>query len=222
MSTFRSWRRCVLTIAVALATSTARAEMITPDSIPNPPSAVGSAAGTIVDPSNIVANQYTGLGLNFNSFTAISHLNGNSVWVPVFTAGGGKGSIPPQTVGYGGIDAGFVSLGTSNPTIVSSFSVNIVGNQPLSMSVYGVNGVPINNITPVIQSLPGSQVWTFTGLGMSSFSVVPTTMNSSPFGISGVSVTTANTPEPSTLILAGLGALGLATRFGWRRVRRVA
>lgn len=37
-----------------------------------------------------------------------------------------------------------------------------------------------------------------------------------------VSQASAGTPEPSSLVLAGLGALGLAVRSGWRRSRRIA
>ena len=81
MSLVRIWRWSALAVAFALAASAARAEMITPNSIPNPPTAVGSADGTLVSTSNIVNTQYAGLGLNLSG--AITSLSGVSVWAPV-------------------------------------------------------------------------------------------------------------------------------------------
>jgi hypothetical protein len=82
MQVFRSWRWSALAVAFGLTTPAARAGMITPDSIPGPPSAVASDQGTPVYFSNVVTSQYKGLGLNFSSGAAITNLNGTSVWAP--------------------------------------------------------------------------------------------------------------------------------------------
>jgi hypothetical protein len=39
------------------------------------------------------------------------------------------------------------------------------------------------------------------------------------WGVAEVSFKLDHAPEPSSLVLAGLGALGLSARFGWRRTR---
>lgn len=227
-----------LTFVIGFAAPAARAEMITPDSIPNPPSAVGSANGTLVSMNNLVANQYVGLGLSFNyGGTAITSLNGIPVWAPVQASGNvidlpsppanyPWGNINYYTRWYGG---SLNSLVSGNPVTVSSLTVETLGHPMLS--VYGRNGLPLN-ITPVLQSRPGpngGQEWTFTGSGIWSFSalMVPPPVVSGmgnsfnpAWGIASVSFTmpAGQTPEPSSLVLAGLGALGVAARFGWRRV----
>jgi hypothetical protein len=230
MHRLRNWRWSALAVAFVSTAPVARAGMITPDSIPNPPSAVASANGTPVYPSNYVGLQYKGLGLNFAGGSAITQLNGVSVWTPV--------SPPPRMVGpssSGSIDyawsvaGSLVSPGSLNSMSVSSLSVEILGNRPISMSVYGLNGQRLN-ITPVIGSTAGVQDWKFTGAGISSFSVAadpsgvvhPATASNPAWGVAGTSFTPASAPEPSSLFLAGLGALGIATRLRWRRIRQLA
>src|SRR5262249_51474719 len=88
MPRLRSWPWSALAIAFGVVAPATRAEMITPDSIPHPPSAVGSAGGTPVYSSNLVTTQYAGLGLNFD-VAAITRLNGVSVWAPIGVAVGG-------------------------------------------------------------------------------------------------------------------------------------
>jgi hypothetical protein len=225
--------RCCFALGVAFvfAASAARAEWITPDSIPNPPATVASANGTPVSPGNLVNSQYSGLGLTFgNSWTAITNLNGVAVWAPVAVPfGSSSGNINYYTQWNG---AYLNTLTNRANMTVSSLTVETIGNPGFfSMHVYGRTGpyVPLN-ITPVVQSIPGTndeRLWTFTGAGIWSFSasVVPPPGYAhglpinAPWGVAAVSFAppAGDTPEPSTLVLAGLGALGLTARFGWRR-----
>lgn len=85
-------RWCGIALAVALAAPAVRADMITPDSIANPPPAVGSANGTLVYDNNIVNTQYASLGLEMTG-PAITGINGVSAWVPVGPTGGAPGEI---------------------------------------------------------------------------------------------------------------------------------
>ena len=239
--------RCWFALAVAfgLATSAARAEMITPNSIHNPPGAVGSANGTPVYASNLVNSQYMGLGLGFvNNWTAITSLNGVPVWAPVGAivnpdvriSGGPPVNFPVGAINYSSswYGASLNSFVTRNPITVSSLTVETVGNLGfLSLGVFGRNGLPLN-IVPVVQSVPGSngeEIWRFTGSGIYGIyaaippgTAVPAHETDSAWGVASVSFTppTGQTPEPSSLVLAGLGALGLAVRFGWRQLRMAA
>jgi hypothetical protein len=239
MHGFRSRRWSALTVLFIFASQAARAGMITPDSIPNPPSSVASAQGTPVYTNNFVIGQYSGLGLVFPRGSALTQLNGMSVWAPVSpppklagpsSSGSASGSI--GSIAYAWSLLGrFVLPGSLNPTAVSSLTVGTLGNPSLSMSVYGLNGQRLN-IIPVIGSIAGVHDWTFTGRGISSFfaTVVPPpgggahpgAITNPAWGVAGVSFTPVSGPEPSSLVLAGLGALGLVTRLGWRRSWRVA
>ncbi len=238
MHAFRNWRWNALAVAFGLTAPVAQAGMITPDSISNSPSAVASSNGTPVYRSSFVTSQYKGVGLNVTSGGAITNLNGVNVWVPTqmlgqpgsSSVGGPPGNYPVAQVNYNSIlSGGFVSPGSLNPTTLSSLTVETLGNPSLSMSVYGLNGQRLT-ITPSIGSSAGVQEWTFTGPGISSFSVAadtpgfghPATASNPAWGVAGVSFTPASAPEPSSLVLAGLGALGIATRLGWRRSRRIA
>src|SRR5262249_33467934 len=129
-------RPLALLMAFALLTADVRADLITPDSIPNPPAAVGSAHNApIPSTSNLVTTQYAGLGLNFNNrgllMTAITSLDGVRVWAPG-TAAAWPAFVKNPPVGiiaYSGQWAGasFVLPGTLKPTTVSSLTVEIVG-----------------------------------------------------------------------------------------------
>lgn len=222
MSAFRSWRWSAVAITFSVFASAAQAEMITPDSIPNPPSAVSSPNG-LVYANNVVNTQYTGLGLHFYD-VASTKLNGITAWVPVGVVAGTPAAVGAIDYAWAG-GGNFVSPGTMSQTTVSSLSINLIGlTDTPNMWVNGLNGQHLN-LVPVLQGTPGldgGQVWTFTGPGITSFGVLASGFQSGPWGVSAVSFTPATAPEPSTLVLAGLGVLGLASRLSCRRGRRIA
>jgi hypothetical protein len=223
-------RYCFALAAFVFAASATRAEWITPDSIPNPPAAVGSAGGTPVPSGNLVATQYSGLGLNF-TYAAITQLSGAAVWAPVDpqampasrVVGGPPGPFPPPQISYGPWMPGgnFVVPGTLKPTSVYTMTLEIVG-RPVMVDAWSLHGQALGSVGPDGIGPHGGNLYTLSGGGISSFDVFvpvmdPPDTNYPAWGIAAVSF--ANNPEPSSLVLAGLGALGLAARFGWRRSR---
>jgi hypothetical protein len=224
--------RSALAIAFGFAAPAAWAEMITPDSIPNPPGAVGSANGTSVYASNLVTIQYAGLGLNFSSGAAITTVNGVSVWAPtemlaqpdIRISGGPQPSFPAAQINYYGSWSGlsFVQPGTLTPTTAQSVSLEILG-WPVDVWVRYANG---SVVMPALTDIDGNQLTTFpVGPGITSVFMYEPPLDSSggaqpinpAWGVAYVSVTLAPTPEPSSLLLAALGALGLAACLGSRR-----
>ena len=233
MHSFENPGRIALLVSFLFAAGSARAEWITPNSIPNPPPAVGSANGTAIYASNKVVTQYITLGMDFvDSWTAITRLHGVSVWAPAFPSASpsiGLMGIPLVNSPIGAINyyskwgmlGNLDSLSTRNPITVSWLTVETIGDPKLS--VLGRSGHPLP-IAPVLQSDPGphgGEVWKFTGSGISSFYAIgpstdPQTGQTMPnpaWGIAEVSFAPNSSPEPSSLVLAALGALGLAGRF---------
>lgn len=219
---FAFWsRRSALAIALFFSVSAAQADMITPGSIANPPTPV-PLLGAPVLADNLVNTQYSGLGLRFYNPAAISQLNNTAVWVPI-------DHTPHPTTDYSadtGISLQFVRPGSLTPTYVSSVTLDMIGVSSGTPNI-GANSLygQYLDITPVLQSNPGpdgGQLWTFTGPGISSIGIGPSGSQSGAWGVSGIAFTPSPAPEPSSLVLAGLGTLGLAGRFGWRRTRWVA
>jgi hypothetical protein len=235
------WAALVAILTMAAET---RADMITPDSIAHPPGVVGWANGTSVYANNLVTSQYAGLGLNFTARAAITSLNGVNVWAPTepllqplirTVPGGPPPPFPVARISYNGSwgGASFVQLGTQTPTTVSSVTLEILG-RPVTVDLFNAQGQLMGAASLVGMGLHGGQLYTFTGSGISSFSVFAPVIDPPPgaaspnmainpaWGVAEASFTPAHAPEPSGLILAGLGALGVAARFGWRRVRIAA
>jgi hypothetical protein len=234
----------VIASAFAFIAPSARAEMITPDSIPNPPASVGSAnLSPIYSFTNFVSTQYKGLGLNFSSGvyplgTAITHLNGVDVWAPAAYAahpGLGKVGGPPLVFPVAMIDyngpwpgASLVMPGTLKPTTASSVTLEILG-RGIGVSFFNSQGGLLGTAAAGGTGLHGGRLYTFTSLGISSFTVFAPVMDpyaGDPYpgpawGVASVSFTLpeGESPEPSSLVLAGLGALVLAARCGRRRSR---
>jgi hypothetical protein len=234
----------VLAFVFCLAVPTAWADVITPDSIAHPPGAVGSANGTLVYANNLVAAQYAGLGLDFARGAAITRLNGVNVWVPTeplltpltrIIPGGPPLPFPVARIIYNGTGAGgnFVVPGTLTPTTSSSVTLEIVG-RPVGVGFFNSSGGLLGTATVGGMGPHGGELYTFTGSGINSFSVFapvivppfgaasPTMAINPAWGVAEVSFTPTHAPEPSSLVLVGLGALGLAARFGWWRVRLAA
>lgn len=219
-----------LAAVFSFVTPAAHAEIITPDSIPNLPSAIASTGGTAVPLGNLVSSQYSGLGLNF-SFAAITHMNGTEVWSPaqplvappIGVAGSPPPNYPPAQIGYMTWLAGgnFVAPGTLKPTSVYSMTLEIVG-APVTVEALGSRWQELGSTGPDGIGPHGGSLYTLGGGGIRAFTVsVPVRAasddNYPAWGVAEVSF--SNNPEPSSLVLAGLGALGLAARFGWRRTR---
>jgi hypothetical protein len=205
---------------------------------------VGWANGTPVYANNLVISQYAGLGLNFRDTAAITSLNGVNVWAPTqllvtplirTVPGGSPPPFPVATISYNGPwnGASFVQGGTGTPTTVSSVTLEILG-RPVTVDLFNAHGLLMGAASLGGTGLHGGRLYTFTGSDISSFSVFAPVIDPPPgaaspmmainpaWGVAEVSFTPAHAPEPSSLILAGLGALGIAARFGWRRVRLAA
>jgi hypothetical protein len=229
MHPFKSSGGIALAIAFALAAPFARGSLITPDSIPNPPQAVGSGGiFTPVPSGDLVTTQYTRLGLNFSSLangstTAITTINGVNVWTPAiqytlppFLGGGHVSEISPG--GWAG--GSFVVPGTLTPAKVSSVSLELLGSRGIvdffntSDRLLGTG--KLSGIGP-----HGGFLYTFTNPDIQSFSIPAFTGEGGqaypawgPTGaVAQISFTSSSSPEPSSLVLAALGALGLAGRF---------
>lgn len=241
-------RLLALALAFGLSAVGVQADLITPDSIPNPPPAVGSGNLTpIPSLSNLVTTQYTAMGLNFSSFTppfassvtnsltAITNLNGVNVWAPATPlllpmsriAGGPPPNFPVAQINYNGTWSGAQLVPVGSPTLrmTSSVTLEIIG-RPVTVSFFGAAGQLLGtaSATPSFLGPHGGQLYTFVGSGISSFQIFAPVIDPPPgamainpaWGVAEVSVTPSNTPEPSTLVLAGIGGLGLVLRRRWR------
>jgi hypothetical protein len=233
-------RWVVWAAVLTMAAEEVQADVITPASITHPPGAVGWANGTPVYANNLVTTQYAGLGLNYASGAAITNLNGVNVWAPTepllrplirTIPGGPPLPFPVVRISYNGTwgGASFVQPGTQTAASVSSVTLEILG-RPVTVDLFNAQGKLMGTASLGGMGLHGGQLYTFTGSGISSFSVVAPVIDpprgamaiNPAWGVAEVSFTPAHTPEPSSLILAGLGALGVAARFGWRRVHLAA
>jgi hypothetical protein len=239
-------RLLALAVAFGLSAAGVHAELITPDSIPNPPPAVGSGNLTPIPSfNNLVTTQYSAMGLNFSSFTppltasvtssltAITKLNGVNVWAPAAPlllpmsriAGGPPPNFPVAQISYNGAWSGaqLIPSGSPNPKLTSSVTLEIIG-RPVTVNFFGAAGQLLGSVTGSGVGTHGGELYSFTGYGISSFQVSAPEIHPPPgamainpaWGVAEVSVTPSHAPEPSSLVLAGIGGLGFVLRRRWR------
>ncbi len=137
--------------------------------------------------------------------------------------GGPLQHFPDAQIRYNGTWSGasFVQPGTQTPTTVSSVTLEILG-RPVTADFFNTHGQLLGTASLGSTGPHGGHLYTFTGPGISSFSVFapvidpppgaasPTLAINPAWGVAEVSFTPAHAPEPSSFILAGLGALGVA------------
>ena len=230
--------RCLAALAAGLLSGAARADLITPDSIPQPPPLVGSAEGTpIYSAADLVTNQYVGRGLLFPTVqigpgqyggaAALTKLGGVAAWAPARPQ---QGEPWAAEIDYFQLTIQPVKPGTTTPTTVRSVTVELVGTD-YHVGLFGLdaNGGGLGGTTTPVGTGPhGGELLHFSGEGISSFEVTgvfdppagragaDTPAIAFGWGVAGVEFTPATAPEPGTLALAGVGALALAG-WTWRR-----
>jgi len=224
-------------------TTAARADFVTPDSIPQPPAAVGSAPLTpIYSPADLVTNQYIGRGLLFptvleappgvraGTTAAITNLGGFDVWAPAYWS---QGAPWAAEISYGGLTIQLVKPGTTTPTTVRSVTVEVLelpNLDSVGLEAFDREGRILGSTdTPSGSGPHGGVLLTLAASDISSFEVSSlahvdgsTTGGAPPdlpvWGAAEIEFTPSSAPEPSGLALAVLGAAALA---GWMwRLRR--
>jgi hypothetical protein len=210
--------------------------MITPNSIPSPPPAVGPTQGAPVPAAtDLVVDQYAGLGLRFPTqpgalpgmglSVAVVRLAGVDAWAPATLTEAVAGRV--ASLDYSRSITG--QLG--RPT--GSLSVEVVGGTGETLFAYDSHGRLVGSAI-FFGGRPGphgGELLSVQGADIRSFTVpaplLPLAAGSSPlpfpfpppqpWGVAEVQVVAA--PEPASLALAALG-LGLALSAGVGRARR--
>jgi hypothetical protein len=215
-----------LTAVLALA-GPLSADVITPDAILRPPPGnVGSAQGSIITSlDNLVTTQYATHGLIFPAVlgsppgtgpaVAITSLGGVNVWAP---AGRTEAMPFPAVLDY--------------RNSITGQLVKPVNS--LTLEVIGVSGGMLSALDSTDHLLGtswfgnhtgphGGTLLTVNAVGISAFTITPPLLplafpQPQPWGVAEVAFTPApHAPEPGTLLLALLGALGLAVGSRQRR-----
>ncbi len=214
-------------LVVFLGVAPARADVITPDSIPHPPPTLPNYVNhaPIPSPAYVVSNQYAGQGLQFPALSVnvdtklaveVSTLGGAAVWVP-----GYQSAAPPWqgTITYDGIIVQFVKPGSNTATTASSVTVEVINQSAIAIEMNALNplGKDIGEtITSGGTGPHGGELLTLSAPDIREVVVgfVPNGDNpsSGPWGIAGIEFTptAASAPEPCGLALAAMGMAALA------------
>ena len=232
-------RICVGALLAVALPAVARADYVGPDSIPQPPPAVGSAEGTpIHSPADLVTNQYAGRGLLFPTVSlggplgmsaAVTNLSGVAVWAPASWSQGGSGTA---TIDYSDLTVHLVKPGTTLSMSVGSLTVEVLGNAA-AVGLFALNahgGEVGSALTPDGTGPHGGTLFTvdapdISGFVLGGYGHIASVNHSAAsfavvgpnvWGLAGVEFRPVAAPEPGGLVLAGFAAFAL---FGaaWRR-----
>jgi PEP-CTERM motif len=206
--------------------------IVTPDSILVPPaSTLPAVHGTLVAPGGFVDDQYGGLGLAF-VHSAITEINGVKVWTPT----GDSSTINGSSLYYGAnatIVGGFVVPGDPDtPRSVGSVKIELIGVPVGEALVGGYDRffklkVLTGNNNENLLGPNGGILALLEGDNLAAFAVTYPYLKdpdhpTAPWGIASVEVgevaPVSETPEPGTLLLAGMGLAGFLG-YRWRRQR---
>ena len=231
-------RVCLTAALVALAGwSSARAEIITPDSIASPPAVSPAVEGGPVAAGGWATNQYERLGVVFPGKrtgvdtglgTAVVLVNGVKVWTGASYADGGIIS----NIGFNGevgVSADLVAPGTTPPAVMDHLRVGYrsVGQGIAYLAAFDLHGHLIQAISSPIQggvdgtlSLDVAGIYSLRATVYQA--VVDPPVGDGPNGFGqpaawGVrSIDFREAPEPAGLALGGMGMCSLMA-YAWRR-----
>jgi hypothetical protein len=239
-SNYLRWAAAALVSTIGLLpVSTARAGIITPDSISPMPMITSPAVnGTVVPAGGIVEDQYASLGIGFGS-TALARINGILTFTPMgaplfppsWGPSGSEGKLNYFTgLPWGGVVQGVLvapgmsGFGKSNQ--VSFEFINIPTVPPLALLVhvdlFDIQGNAISSPTVGSMNGPhGGTILSFSAPDISVFQVRKLLGDSrtddpawgiaqiNPGAVEFAAPRVQDLPEPGTLMLGAVGMIGL-------------
>jgi hypothetical protein len=236
----RIWLAMVLGIACVWETPTARAGLVTPDSIASP--VLSSEMDGSVPPGGLVTNQYQALGLLFPMkgvgepetvySTAIIRLWNN---MDLFT-GAYQATTPTGVVNHvsyqspAGVTAAFVLPGTTTPDAADSVTVSLYSNGPIlaQLEAFDKNGQLLKTITTQVGGASDKPIeFDIAGIQSVYTTAFQPIIDPPPPGVAFIagqpsfiwgvsSIEWHEAPEPAGFVLGGLGMLALLG-YAWRR-----